>query len=190
MTQNIKILSNAHVIAMDPGTSTFLKIGTPVIQPGSYDGGTLNNKVGNLEKYISITFNDFRRPNYADAAIASIDEGVGGTPGAQFGDYTVSGTIEVIKVGDGVRKSGRTTGVTTSTVKSTNASVRVFYGNKWAYFKDQILVDNRGGFVGAGDSGSCVDKGGEFVGLVFAGSSDLAVVCKAKHILRGLGINI
>lgn len=188
--KNIKILSNAHIIAMDPETSTFLRIGTSVIQPGSLDGGTLANKVGNLEQYIPITFNSFRRPNYADAAIASIDKGIGGTPGAQFGGYTVSGTIEVIEVGDGVRKSGRTTGVTTSTVENTNASVIVFYGNKWAYFKEQILVDNQRGFVDAGDSGSCVDKDGKFVGLVFAGSSDLAVVCRAKYILPELGISI
>jgi hypothetical protein len=44
--------------------------------------------------------------------------------------------------------------------------------------------------VESGDSGSPVDKGGEFVGLAFAGSDIVAVVCKAKYITSGLGIEI
>ena len=42
----------------------------------------------------------------------------------------------------------------------------------------------------SGDSGSLVDKGGGFVGLAFAGSDTLAVVCKAEHIVNGLGISM
>jgi hypothetical protein len=33
-------------------------------------------------------------------------------------------------------------------------------------------------------------KNGEFVGLVFAGSADSAVICKAEHIIDGLGIAV
>jgi hypothetical protein len=67
---NYYILSNAHVIAMN-SKAQFLPLGTAVIQPGSYDGGDINNTVGELYKYINIVFGPKGR-NYADAAIAKI----------------------------------------------------------------------------------------------------------------------
>jgi len=35
-----------------------------------------------------------------------------------------------------------------------------------------------------------VDKDGKFVGLVFAGSDDYSIVCKASYIIEGLGISV
>jgi hypothetical protein len=184
------ILSNAHVIAMN-SKAQFLPLGTAVLQPGTYDGGTVEDKVGELYKYIKITFGP-KGKNYADAAIAkiTINEYLVGEAldGDNQNTYTISGTTEVV-VGDYVRKSGRTTGVTTNTVFDTNATVKVWYTlSKFAIFYDQILVNQP--FIQSGDSGSPVDKGGEFVGLAFAGSSTTAVVCKAKYIISGLGITI
>lgn len=187
VTYDNKILSNAHVIAMDLANN-FLPAGTPIIQPGSYDGGTLANQVGVLEQYIPIKFTG-RAPNYADAAIATLD--VAGSSGWQFGEagnYQVSGTTTVV-AGDTVGKSGRTTGVTENKVYVTNASVTVDYGSgKRAYFVDQVVVYQP--FIQAGDSGSLVDKGGSFVGLAFASSSSYAIVCKASYIIDGLGIAV
>jgi len=189
---NYYTLSNAHVIAMN-SKAQFLPLGTAVLQPGTYDGGTIENKVGELYSYIKITFGP-KGKNYADAAIAKLT-----IPGADYlvcealdGDnqntYTISGTTEV-SVGETVRKSGRTTGVTTNTVFDTGGTVKVWYTqSKWAIFYDQILVNQP--FIDSGDSGSSVDKGGAFVGLVFAGSSTTAVVCKAKYVIGGLGITI
>jgi hypothetical protein len=192
VTYNDKILSNAHVIAMNPETAEFLAIGTPLLQPGSRDGGRLVNRVGALEAYIPIDFAP-NAQNYADAAIGSIDGGVEASPGEQFyeeGNYWIEGWTEVSQ-GNIVRKSGRTTGVTTGTVNHTNVSVRVYYGDQWAYFVDQIVVTQENwSFVQPGDSGSAVDKDGEFVGLVFAGSEDSAVICKAEHIIDGLNIAV
>jgi len=190
VTYDDKILSNAHVIAMEPGTAEFLDIGTPIIQPGTRDGGRLVNQVGELEAYIPIDFSA-NAENYADAAISTIDPGVDALPGEQFfeeGNYWVEGWTEVSE-GDIVRKSGRTTGVTTGEVIHTNASVLVWYGNQTAYFVDQIVVTQENwSFIAPGDSGSVVDKDGEFVGLVFAGSETCAVISKAEHIIEGLGI--
>lgn len=184
------VLSNAHVIAMN-SKAQFLPLGTAVLQPGTYDGGTLNDKVGELYKYIKITFGP-KGKNYADAAIAKIiisDYLVGEVLGDNDQNtYTINGTIEV-SIGDIVRKSGRTTGVTTNKVFDTSATVKVWYTlSKWAIFYDQILVYQP--FIESGDSGSPVDKDGAFVGLAFAGSSTTAVVCKAKYIVSGLGITI
>ncbi len=192
VTYDDRILSNAHVIAMKPGTGEFLDTGTPVIQPGSRDGGALGDRVGELEYYIPIDFGPDAE-NYADAAIASIDDGIGASPGGQFdeeGSYWIQGWTEVSE-GDSVRKSGRSTGVTAGEVVHANASVWVRYGEESAYFVDQILVAQEDwSFSARGDSGSAVDKGGEFVGLVFAGSDTLTVVSKAEHIIAGLGIEL
>jgi len=172
---------------MDPATANFLPLGTATIQPGSYDGGTSDNQVGTLEQYIPIKFTG-RAPNYADAAIATLDvEGSSGWQFGEAGDYEVSGTTTVVAE-DIVRKSGRTTGVTTSEVYVTNASVWVSYTlTKRAYFVDQIAVFQP--FIESGDSGSLVDKGGSFVGLAFAASPSYAIVCKASYIIDGLGIS-
>jgi len=192
ITHDNKILSNAHVIAMAPGTDEFLNVGTPIVQPGSADGGRLGNRVGELESYIAIDFGPQAR-NYADAAIGSIDEGVDVSLGEQFGEggnYWIEGWTEVSK-GDIVRKSGSATAVTTGKVVHTNASLWVVYGDQAAYFVDQILVEQENwSFAALDDSGSAVDKDGEFVGLVFAGSDTLVAINKAEYIVQELGIAV
>jgi hypothetical protein len=187
---NLYILSNAHVIAMN-SKAQFLPLGTATLQPGTYDSGTVEDKVGEFYKYIKITFGP-RGKNYADAAIAKItiyDYLVGEVLGSDNQNtYTISSITEV-SIGDSVRKSGRTTEVTINTVFDTDATVKVWYTlSKWAIFYDQILVYQP--FIKSGDSGSPVDKDGAFVGLAFAGSSTTAVVCKAKYIIDGLGITV
>jgi len=192
VTYNDKILSNAHVIAVEPDTENFLDLGTAIIQPGSGDGGRSGAKVGELEDYIPIDFAP-GAINYADAAIGSIDGGIDTSYGEQFsegGNYWIEGWTEV-SIGDTVRKSGRTTGVTTAAVNNTNASVYVEYGDQGVWFFDQILVEqNDWSFAGAGDSGSAVDKDGEFVGLVFAGTEKKVYINKAQHIIDELGIDV
>ena len=193
VTYDNKLLSNAHVIAMDPDDNAFLASGTTILQPGTLDGGTSANQVGALESYIPITFSNPGNPvyNYADAAIATLDSEVEGLSGWQFsetGDYRVSGTT-VVAPGDTLRKSGRTSGVTEGTVYLSNALVSVDYGyGGTAYFADQIMVYQP--FSGDGDSGAAVDKDGSFVGLVFAGNVDYSIVCKASYIIDGLGISV
>ncbi len=186
------ILSNAHVIAMNPDTGDFLNIGTPIIQPGTRDEGRAEDQVGVLEAYIPIDFAP-NAENYADAAVGTIDVGVNASPGEQFsegGNYWIEGWTRV-SPGDMVRKSGRTTGVTTGEVIHTNVSVVVGYGSKSAYFVDQIVVSQDNWSFGApGDSGSAVDKNGEFVGLLFAGTEDCIVICKAEYIIDGLDIAV
>ena len=192
VTYNDKILSNAHVIAMEPDTDNFLDLGTPVIQPGYGYGGRLGAKVGELEDYIPIDF-DPEAENHADAAIGSIDGGVDASHGEQFsegGNYWVEGWTQV-SLGDTVRKSGLTTGVTTGQVINTNVSVWIEYGDQTARFVDQISVaQDNWSFAGPGDSGSAVDKDGEFVGLVFAGSENYVYINKAQYIIDGLGIAV
>jgi hypothetical protein len=194
VTYDDKILSNAHVIAIEPDTSDFLDIGTAIIQPGSGDGGQGGGDavVGELEDYIPIDF-DSGAENYADAAIGSIYGNRDVSYGEQFGEggnYWIEGWTEV-GFADTVRKSGRTTGVTTGQVINANVSVYVKYGDETARFVDQIAVaQDNWSFAGPGDSGSAVDKGGEFVGLVFAGTENYVYINKAEHIIDELGIAV
>jgi len=192
VTYDNKMLSNAHVIAMAPRTGEFLNTGTPIAQPGSADGGRLCNRVGELESYVPIDFGSQAR-NYADAAVGSIDEGIGVSPGQQFnevGNYRIEGWAKVSS-GDIVRKSGIATGVTTGRVAHTNASLWVEYGDQAAYFVDQILVEQKNwSFAAQDDSGSAVDKDGGFAGLVLAGSDTLVAINKAEHIIGKLGIAV
>ncbi|MFP3897812.1 MAG: InlB B-repeat-containing protein [Dehalococcoidia bacterium] len=192
VTYDGKILSNAHVVAMEPRSDRFLENGTPITQPGTGDRGRLPNRVGELEVYVPIDFGSNAR-NYADAAIGSIDDDVDLSPGEQFGEegnYWVEGWTGVSK-GDVVRKSGRTTGVTMGEVVHVSASFLVWYGDQSAYFVDQIVVTQEDwSFAASGDSGSGVDREGEFVGLVFAGSETHAVISKAEHIIDALGIAV
>ena len=193
ITDDNYALSNAHVLALD-GDCNFIDTGTEIWQPGGYDGGLSADKIGELFGYIDITFNSIDADNYADAAISDLD--VDGLKGRVLDEqdnefYTIDGNTTV-SIRDIVRKSGRTTGVTTGTVRDTDASVKVYYSDEnWAIFKDQIVVKGiRGKFSGPGDSGSAVDKNGEFVGLVFAGGGPYTIVCKAEHIIEDLGITV
>jgi len=187
------LVSNAHVIALD-SNANFLPTGTNtrVYQPGPADSGSVN--VGYLYRYITIRFGQqsVTNPNHADAAIAKCTHGLTlikkelNSNNANW--YTVSLTTTSPSVGQTVRKSGRTTGVTQNTVHATSGTFDVYYtSTKWARFSDVIVVHQP--FSSGGDSGSFVDRSGLFVGLVFAGSSTLSLVCKGSYIKSGLGIS-
>jgi len=189
--KNNQILSCAHVLAMD-ANSNFVSPGTSVWQPGGYDGGNAADAIGALRSYTPITFGP-NGINYADAATASLS--VAGNQGQVLnagnnGFVSVSGTYTgALTTRDTVSKSGRTSGVTTNFVYSGNATVNVYYNSTaYAVFEDQLLV--RQPFLQPGDSGSVVYRNGQFVGLGFAASNTIAVVCKAQYIESELGIAV
>ncbi len=87
---------------------------------------------------------------------------------------TVTGDTEP-ELGMEVRKSGRTTGLTTGTIQLLDASVNVGYGGgKTALFTNQILTSN---MSKGGDSGSLLVKreGNRAIGLLFAGSDQVTI---------------
>jgi len=98
-----------------------------------------------------------------------------------------------------VKKSGRTTGLSRSTVTGLNATVSVQYENECAggnsfvkTFTGQIVIKNRGSrFLNSGDSGSLmvqdVSTNPKAVGLLFAGSSTSAIANPIGQVLSFLG---
>jgi hypothetical protein len=101
-----------------------------------------------------------------------------------------------------VKKSGRTTGLTRSTISGLNASVSVSYENECAggaaftkTYSGQILVKNNGSrFLNSGDSGSLmvedVTTDPRAVGLLFAGSSSIAVANPIGQVLSFFGASM
>jgi len=85
-----------------------------------------------------------------------------------------------------VRKSGMTAGVTINTVIDTNATLKVSIHD----LLDSILRSTNISRVTIcweqADKVSLVDN----VGSVFAGDSNVDVVCKAKYVVNELGISI
>lgn len=187
-------VSNNHVFAFDIGNIPYKGAkGEPIIQPGSVDGGVLNNdNIATLEKWIPLTATG----NKIDAAYAlpTVDVSAPGLCNL----YT--GTSINPTIGMSVSKSGRTTGCTTGQVESINYTVNCTYEissstttySFQAQVADCITITGSGPMSQVGDSGSMwvTTSGNNAVGLNFAGTSpsDSAVACKAKNVESILGV--
>ena len=194
------ILSNSHVFAGDVvngGNGRTSQIGDDVTQPGLIDA---NCQVGQTQivadvSTLSTTFPPNSTPN-VDCSIAQVRAGMVRTDGAILQVGTISSSTVAASVGQAVKKSGRTTGLTRSTVSSVNVTVQVGYTDECAggsytkTYTGQIFVNNRR-FLQGGDSGSLmvedVTTNPRAVGLLFAGSSSIAVANPIGAVLSHLG---
>jgi hypothetical protein len=195
---NYFILSNSHVLAHDivpGGNGTTEGIGSSIIQPGLVDtqcqpGGA--QVVGTLASLSSI---DPSQPfGNVDAAVGLVAPGLVNLDGSILEIGTIGSSVVGANARQAVKKSGRTTGLTKSTVHSIYATVNVQYDDEPAgatfiqTFTNQILVKNGGRkFLDAGDSGSLlvedVTTNPRPVGLLFAGSNSVAVANPASDVL-------
>ena len=174
------ILSNNHVLA----NSNDAKIGDPILQPGSYDGGVNpGDIVAKLSRYVPIKFDG--TDNYVDCAIAEGDLNILNREIYWIGH--VKGTAAA-QIGMMVHKTGRTTGHTSGKITSINATVNVNYGGGHVgKFVDQIITTS---MSAPGDSGSLVleDSGENAVGLLFAGSASITILNNIARVLKYLSI--
>lgn len=193
------ILSNYHVLEADivaGGNGVTATSGDPVIQPGLIDVGCSASSaqtVGLLVKLGSL-------PNAnVDVGLAQVYPGAVNTNGAILGIGTISKTTRTAALRLGVKKSGRTTGLTASTISGLNATIKVAYDNECAggaaftkTFTGQIVIANKGSrFLNAGDSGSLmvenVATNPRAVGLLYAGSSTSAIANPIGEVLQFVG---
>jgi hypothetical protein len=196
------ILSNSHVFAGDVvsgGNGRVSTLGDDIIQPGLIDvacnaGGA--QVVADLSS-LSTLYPPGSTPNI-DAAIAQVRPGMVRTDGAILEIGTLSSQTAAAFVGQAVKKSGRTTGLTRSSVSALNATVNVGYSNECAggsftkTFTGQIMISNRARrFLNSGDSGSLmvqdVTTNPRAVGLLYAGSSSTAVANPINAVLSHFG---
>ncbi|MBE3587011.1 MAG: hypothetical protein IMW93_00370 [Thermoanaerobacteraceae bacterium] len=130
-------------------------------------------------------YNRRRTVNLVDCALAEPVDPKMVSPEI-MGIGRVTGVAEP-RLGAKVRKSGRTTGVTTGTIKALHTSMRVDLDDStWAVFEDQVLTT---GMSEPGDSGSLVvDEQNRAVGLLFAGSDQSTLFNDIRHVLRSLEV--
>jgi len=193
------ILSNYHVLEADivlGGNNRIAITGDPVIQPGLID---VNCNAATAQNVATLVKRSSLPASNVDCAIAAVIPGQVRSDGAILEIGTISSQTIAASLGQAVKKSGRTTGLTRSTVTGLNATVSVQYDNECAggvaftkTFTGQIVVRNNGSrFLNSGDSGSLmvqdVTTNPRAVGLLFAGSSSTAIANPIGQVLSFLG---
>jgi hypothetical protein len=193
------ILSNWHVFAMDTspgGNKRVATVGDPIIQPGLIDVGCY---ASNAQVVATLGPSPSPEESNVDAAVAAVVTGMVDPAGSilEIGgpsSQTVGATLK-----QAVKKSGRTSRLTRSSVSGLNATVSVAYENECAgaaaftkTYTRQILIANRGNkFLMGGDSGSLlvedVATSPRPLGLLFAGSSTIAVANPIDEVLQAVG---
>lgn len=188
------ILSNNHVLARTNKASR----GDDIIQPGLIDVGCKkipDDIVADLTDFEPILFksNKTMPLNTVDAAIALARTGAVQTDGAILDIGTISNQTAQGKVDCQVKKSGRTTGLTTGTISAVDVTADINYGKgKVARFTNQFLV-TPGSFSAGGDSGSLIVRDGtkpRAVGLLFAGSSSYTIGSPISSVLSAFGVSM
>jgi hypothetical protein len=196
------ILSNSHVLCGDVvsgGNGRVSTIGDDIIQPALIETGcsTSGTQVVADLSSLSTVYPPGSTPN-VDCAIAQVRSGMVSTNGAILEIGTLSASTVGASIGQGVKKSGRTTGLTRSSISDVNVSVNVGYTDECggtAFTKSytgQIFISNRGSkFLNSGDSGSLlvedVSVNPRAVGLCFAGGGGVAVANPIGPVLSQLG---
>jgi hypothetical protein len=164
-------------------------------QPGSCNvagayaslGNAVARLLGSQHRVVTIKANP-QAANLVDAAVARpnvntdiLDEIL------EIGK--ISGTLPA-ELGMAVRKSGRTTGLTSGEITVMEATVTVSYGaGKDATFENQLIM---GPMSQGGDSGSLIVAGGSLqaVGLLFAGSEQSTIANPIQAVLTCLDVTL
>lgn len=194
-----RILSNYHVFEADivaGGNNLVATTGDYIIQPGLIDvncAATSAQNVATLVKTSSLPNNN------VDCSSATIITGMVDPYGSILEIGTISSSTVAAYVGQLVKKSGRTTGLTRSYVNGLNGTVTISYENECAgdvvfskTFTGQIFVyQKKSSFLAGGDSGSLmvedVATNARAVGLLFAGSTSLAIANPINEVLSFFG---
>jgi len=124
--------------------------------------------------------------NLVDAAIARpVNDGDVSSEILEIG--TIQGIVEGT-LGMAVKKSGRTTAVTTGEIIQVDVTVDVQYDTQIARFTDQLMA---GPMSQGGDSGSAVlDNNRNLVGLLFAGSDTTTIFNRIQNVFSALGLSL
>jgi hypothetical protein len=183
---NMYILSNWHVLYSDiafGGNNIVATSGNPVIQPGLIDVSCNSSNAQNVATLLDPNSGGSLPSANVDAGIAQIISNMVDTSGAILKIGTISKTTVAASIGKAVKKSGRTTGLSRSSISGLNGTVKITYENECAggtaftkTFTGQIIIKNsRCGFLNSGDSGSLmvedITTNPRAVGLLYAGSS-------------------
>ena len=179
------ILSNNHVLSEEGE----LPLGTPIIQPSDFFGGTIkNDKVASLSNVVKLKYiEENKKPsNYVDCAIARLIDGI--PISNEIIDIgKINGVANPI-VNSNVKKVGFVTGLTEGSITSIGVTIEMDF-NKPILFKEQIVanLDHSNG-----DSGSIVlNEDNKAIGILCAGSGkSIAYINDINIVLRLLKVKI
>ena len=109
-----------------------------------------------------------------------------------LGEILEIGTINGLAPGElgmAIKKSGRTTGLTTGEIQQVDVTANVQYGaGRIARFSDQLLA---GAMSQGGDSGSAIlDNSNNLVGLLFAGSDTTTIINRIENVFSALELSL
>ena len=185
------ILSNNHVLAR----SDQAKPGEAISQPGLVDNRCkAGNTVAHLTQAAPL------KTSGVDAALAAVVSGGVDSSGTILDLGTnqdpapPAGTLATAAMGMAVAKSGRSSGLTCSSVQTINTSVRIDYqtscngGTTFTVtFNNQVVVGG-GSFSAAGDSGSLIvdSQTAQPVALLYGGNSTGTVGNPIQAVLTAL----
>src|SRR5437870_4187698 len=193
------ILSNYHVFESDivpGGNNTVATTGDPIIQPGLID---VNCNVNGAQTVATLVKKSSLPNSNVDCSIGKVVAGKVASNGSILEIGTISKSTLGASIGQAVKKSGRTTGLSRNSIVGLNATIRVAYDNECAggaaftkTFTGQIVVGNSGSkFLNSGDSGSLmvedVATNPRAIGLLYAGSSTDAIANPINQVLSFLG---
>ena len=200
---NQYILSNTHVFAGDiveGGDGVMSRVNDPINQPGLVDvscAPIAADYVADLADWAEIVEGGY---STVDAAVALVRPGMVDTAGSILEIGTISAQPRAAFLRQQVKKSGRTSGLTTGKVAGLNATISVWYSDECAgtdyvsTFTGQILVTPGGSFLKAGDSGSLmvenVGTNPRPLGLLYAGSSTVAIANPIQAVLDEFGVTM
>jgi hypothetical protein len=197
------ILSNFHVFAGDvvPGDNGMAAhVAGPIIQPGLIDVSCMESNA--QEVAVLSNWADPVAGHNIDAAIAEVIPTMVRADGAILEIGLISSATRAPSLNLPVKKSGRTTRLTRSKITGLNATIYVSYDTECAgslrgtaKFVDQIVVANRASkFLAAGDSGSLmvedVTPNPRAIGLLYAGSSSVAIANPINEVLSYFGVTM
>lgn len=173
----VVMLSNQHVLA----GSNSAQSGEAIIQQGRYDGGKVaSHRVGRLKDYIPL-----KNGINQDSAIAVVE--------SQYSNMiNYAGVVKGFrqpKVGLKVKKSGRTTKITSGRIIAVNGTFTVNYGPNEKYTFKNCVVST---FMSqGGDSGSILmDAKNRACGLLFAGSNTMTLYNNINHVVESYGLKL
>lgn len=218
-TKNSLILSNNHVLAnSSDGHDGRCEIGDPIYQPGPYDGGTKEQIIGHLERYIPIAREyahsscpkaaaleqlgnnllKILRPNYkmSLARKSSTNNLVDAALAKPISTEVI--TPEILEIGavKGVKevKSGMEllkSGRSSGVNSATVKAIATTLKVSMGDEEEVFFTDQivTGPMASPGDSGSLVlDKNHNAVGLLFAGSDTTTVINRIQNVMDLLEI--
>ena len=194
------VLSNYHVFEADivPGGNGIVAMtGDPIIQPGLIDVAC---NIAGAQTVATLVKKSSLPASNVDCSVGQVVPGMVDPTGAILEVGTISKTPLAAALRQKVKKSGRTTGLTNSTINGLNATISVTYENECAggtaftkTFTGQILVKSSIArpFISAGDSGSLMVANKATnprpIGLLYASSSTAAIAQPISEVLAFLG---